>query len=96
MLNDDYPPYAYLFQVAEHCPKAVATYLRLWRDRSDESLLYFDLEDFRQNYCMSLAKFKHDLFLLTKECLVNVEERPSQIVVELVEWDEEFLPRLAG
>lgn len=82
-----FPP-AYVEQVAEHCPKAVLTYITLWKLRDKNNLVKLDTKNFRETYLISLAKFRHDLFLLAKECLINIEQTPHEIIVELVDWQE--------
>jgi hypothetical protein len=83
------PPWPYLFSVADHYPKAVATYLRLWNEQDDKHRLHIYKADVRHEYLTSLAKFRHDLFLLVKEGLASVEETPKAIYVELTGWDDE-------
>ncbi len=84
-----YPPYLYLTQVAEHCPKALSTYLSLWRERASNNKITVYKEEIRLQFLTSLAKFRHDLFLLVKEGLVSIDETPKSINIELVSWDEE-------
>ncbi len=85
----DYPPYVYLSQVAEYCPKAVATYLKLWSGQDKENKVHISKKDIRIEYLISLAKFRHDLLLLVKEGLVSLEETPNWLHIELVDWNEE-------
>ena len=85
----EYPPYQYLQQVADHCCKAVSTYLALWRtvDRNFKVTIY--KKDVREEYLTSLTKFKHDLLLLVKEGLLSIDETPNVLHIELVGWCEE-------
>ncbi len=84
----NYPPYIYLKQVAEHCPKAVSTYMTIWNLMNVENKFNVYKEDVRNELLISLAKFRHDLLLLVKEGLVSIEETEKSIQIELVDWDE--------
>lgn len=86
-----YPPYLYLQQIVDYCPKAASTYMLLWRSIDKENKLDVFKKDIRSEYLISLAKFRHDLLLLVKEGLVSLEETPQWLHVEVVGWDEEVL-----
>ena len=88
-INPVYPPYLYLAQVAEHCPKAISTYLALWRTANKECKVRVYKDEVRTEFLISLSKFRHDLLLLVKEALVSVEETKKVINIELVGWDED-------
>lgn len=83
----DFPPYHYLIQVAEHCPKAVCTYMALWRDIDKNNKVVIYKEDIRTQYLTSVAKFRHDLLLLVKEALISIVETKKTIHIEVVGWD---------
>ena len=83
-----YPPYFFLLQVSEHCPKAVSTYLLLWRKADDNFQIQFNKKNIREELLISVAKFRHDLLLLVKEMLISIEETPTKIFIELVKWDD--------
>lgn len=84
----DYPPYVYLAQVADHCPKAVSTYMLLWREMDGDNQIRIRKDEVRAEYLISLAKFRHDLLLLVKEGLVSINETPQKISIEIVGWDK--------
>ena len=88
-VTEECPPYLYIFQIAEHCPKALATYLSLWREKDPRNKLKLTKNDVKIQFLTSLRKFNHDLLLLVKEGLVSVEETPKAIKIELVGWHEE-------
>ncbi len=83
------PPYEYLVTAAEHCPRAVATYLSVWRQADRDRKLHICKKDVLSEYLKPLVKFRNDLMLLVKEGLISVEETPKSISIELVSWDEE-------
>jgi hypothetical protein len=85
-----YPPYFYLAQIADHCPKALSTYLDLWRRKDDENKLNISKHDIRNEYLKTLTRFKNDCMLLAKECLINVDESPNFLSIELVGWEDEL------
>lgn len=84
-----YPPYLYLLQVAEHCPKAVMTYMLLWEGIKKDNKISVYKSDVRNEYLISLSKFRHDLLLLLREGLININETPKSLEIELVGWDGE-------
>ena len=86
----DYPPYPYLFQVAEHCPKSVVSYMNLWKSRNKDNRVFVFKSDIRSDYLTTHTKFKNDLLMLAKEGLVSVDESPSKYTVELVGYDNNF------
>lgn len=87
MKEYDYPPYLYLKQVAEHCPKAVSTYMMLWQEQDKKNKVYIDKTTVRTEHLISLAKLRHDLLLLVKEALISIQETETKIDIELVGWD---------
>lgn len=82
------PPYFYLYQVANHCPKAVSTYLDLWNRRDKENYVAISIKEVR-NHFVSLARFRHDLKLLLKEGLLSFEEKNEKFKIEITGWDDE-------
>jgi len=83
------PPYHYLLQIADHCPKAVGLYIRLWNERDKYNSLTVEKWCVREKYSSTLAKFRHDLFLLSKEGLASYMENFDEIAIELIEWSAE-------
>lgn len=86
--NFRFPPYLFLLQVAEHCPKALATYLLLWREIDLNHKISILKQDVPSEFLISLAKFRHDLLLLVKEGLISLHETKKNISIELVAWEE--------
>jgi hypothetical protein len=87
---EKYPPYFYLKQLADHCPKAVSTYMTLWRSVDAEHKLSVLKKEIREQYLISLSKFRHDLLMLVKEGLVSIDETTDILNIELVSWDAEI------
>lgn len=85
---DRYPPYSYLIQVADHCPRAMATFLILWREKPNDLTLKYSKEDVSSHYLISWTKFKNDLRQLAREGLLIVEEYPNSVTVTLEEGIE--------
>ena len=91
MISDDVvsPPFFYLLQIAEHCPRALTCYLMLWRDMDRDFMIHVHKDDVRRKYLMSPTKFMNDLLLIRKEGLVSIDETPNMYHLELTGWDEE-------
>ncbi len=87
LIQNDLPPYNYLLQVLEHCPKAGALYLNLWKDKDKNNIVNIDKKTVREDYLSSLSKFRHDVLMLVKEGLASVDESPGQMIIELTGWD---------
>ncbi len=85
-----YPPYLYLTQVAEHCSRAVSTYMFIWKQLNENNRCKISKDDIRSEHMFSLCKFKNDLHLLVKEGLVSVEETPNWLIIDAVDWDEQL------
>lgn len=90
----DIPPPLYIYQVACHCPKAMRTYLELWRVRDCQNKIMILQKNVRTEYLISTAKFRHDILLLVSEGLLNLVEKINKnadtvLEIELVNWDPE-------
>jgi len=84
----EYPPYPYLFQILEHCPKSGLVYMQLWKLRDKNSRVVVDKKDIRTEFLMTGIKFRNDLLSLVREGLCNVDESPQKIYIELVDFQE--------
>jgi hypothetical protein len=81
----DYPPYPYLEQVLISAPAAAYTYMKLWSNRNP-----LNITSIEPNYRYAYGRnFKQNLLKLCNQGLINVDERPSVTIVELVGWDHE-------
>lgn len=83
-----YPPYSYLVQVAEHCPKAMSTYLTLWREKPNSGSMIYSKSEVGSIMLLSWTRFKNDLRLLAREGILTVEEFPQKIEIVLDEYPE--------
>lgn len=82
----DFPPYAYLEQVAIHCPKAVATYMHIWRKMDRMNRLHLEKKSIPRDFLKSVVRFKNDILLLVGEGLVSMNETLNMIHLEIVGW----------
>lgn len=89
-INCNLPPSPYLRHVLAHCPKSGLTYLDLWEKRDENNRLSIQKKEVKNEYNISLAKFNHDVLLLVKEGLVSRRETQLKIILELVDYDEDF------
>ena len=85
----DTPPRMYLDNVATHCPKAIATYLALWDRKDKKNKIVIPKDELRIEFLTSVAKFRHDVLLLVKEGLLNLEETPKSLHIELVGYEDD-------
>lgn len=84
----DYPPYPYLKQVLEHCPKSASLYMDLWESRNKESSVQIKKDEIKSRFFTSLYLFETSLMKLVKEGLVSVDEKRGEYNIELTRWDE--------
>jgi hypothetical protein len=94
--NIDLPPYVYLTQVLNHCPRSASTYIELWRHKDKNSKVSVAKNQIRNQFLMSAAKFRNDLMSLVKEGLINVDEQMDsderdwwKLNIELVNFEDE-------
>jgi hypothetical protein len=83
MSNEKCPPYIYLCQVAEHCSKAMSTFLLIWREMDDDYKLKLYHEDITDSLLFSLHKFHSDLKLLCKEGLLSYREDKKKKIIKI-------------
>lgn len=88
MLRECFPPYMYLCQVADHCPKAAATYLTLWREKGKDYSITYEKKKIRGNLLVSPTKFRNDILMLAREGLLEMQENPSFITITLAGSEE--------
>lgn len=81
-MSCDYPPYLHLLKVAEHCPKACFVYMLMWQKRNKNQTLRVIKSKVRDEYNTSLAKFRHDIFLLQKEGIILFSEDKKEIWIK--------------
>jgi len=86
----EYPPLPYLEHVTMYCPKAAYTYLKLWSCRDKNNKVKVDKDRIKTEFLMSLASFNHNVRLMAREGLVNVDEHPNALILELVDWEDEL------
>lgn len=88
--KNECPPYLYLYQLAEHCPRAIASYMQLWRDKDESNRLTIYKKDIPTVFLKSPLKLRNDLMLLVKEGLASIDENPLTLTIELVGYDPNF------
>lgn len=84
----EYPPYPFLEQVANHCHKATAIYLWLWRHKNEENKVTLDNKKIPYLTGHGTAQFNHNLLALAKESLINYDKKDHLTEIELVGWDD--------
>jgi hypothetical protein len=82
----NYPPYPFVQQILNHCPKAGSTYFFLWEKKDQNNFVVVSKEDI--SYFMHFNAFKDNLRKLNLEGLISYVERPGKISVELVNWED--------
>ena len=83
------PPYFYLKQIFQHCPKAGYTYCQLWENKNDDYLISITDDEVRSKYLTDLGKFRHDILMLEREALLNCRIIDDDMMIELIGWDHE-------
>lgn len=88
-LISEIPPRIYLKQVADHCPRAMSTYLDIWTNKDRQNQVHIYKDELKLEYLTSMTKFRHDLLSLVKEGLVSINESPKAFHVDIIGWDLE-------
>lgn len=85
MTTDLYPPYDYLIQVMQHCPRAGLAYLLLWKDKNSDFCVSYEKQKITDEYYIPWKKFKTDLAYLQKEKVIKfaVDVENSNVIVIL-------------
>ena len=84
------PPYPYLKQVADHCPKCVSLYMELWNKRDSKDKVAVYKKDIKTYFLTSPTRFKNELLMIVREGLASIDESPNMLVIELVGYDYNF------
>jgi|SRR5271170_1324758 len=88
-MNYEYPPYMYLEQVLNHCPKAAFLYWKLWRERDVLNNVKIPKDEIPELYGFTKRRFDYDIMLLMNEGLIsNKMICDEEIILELVGWDQ--------
>jgi len=88
----DYPPLAFIKQIATHCPTSLYVYLLLWEKIDTLGLVSIAKRDIKLDYLMSPSIFTKNLLALVREGLVSIIEDEKEIIeLELVLWTD-FAP----
>lgn len=66
-----FPPYTLLTKVLDHCPKAGSIYLKLFRDRQDTDVVFYEKSSITDECGISWKSFKSDLRLLRREGVIK-------------------------
>lgn len=91
-------PEFYLFTIADHCPKALYTYIWLWKDKDEDNRVVISEKDAEVKYMISSTIFKNSLKAINKEGLLSYRDFSSKRLgpfneyeriyeIELVGWD---------
>jgi len=81
----EYPPYPFLEQVLEHCPKAGKTYCFLWKKRDKDNRVLLQREDYTFRHPNA---FKEDLRKLFNEGLISFKDLGNRISIEMISWED--------
>lgn len=85
----DYPPQPYFNQVLTHCPKAAQTYCHIWKHQDKDNVYRVEKKSIPDEFLLHTSTVKGHLRALCREGLINIDETPNTINVELVPWDNE-------
>ena len=88
--NSSCPPEGYLLEVARHCPRALETYIYLWKNKNAQDTVYIDKEEIRSKYMKTRTKFRNDLEMLSIEGVISVVDDDKRFEIELLNWDDEL------
>lgn len=61
--------------------------MKLWANRNVNNEIIVQSDDAVKKFHTTKTKFKNDLLALVNEGLISVNEYPSNMVIELVDWE---------
>lgn len=85
---NEYPPYMFLIQVSNHCPRAVSLYMDLWSKRDQKSRIRVHGVEIEKTFLISRTKFRNYLMDLLREGLINIDQKGDIFTIEMVGWGE--------
>ncbi len=85
----DYPPQPYFSSVLAHCPKAATTYCHIWKHQDDGGIYRVEKKAIADEFLLHPTTVKGHLRALCREGLLSINETPTMLNVELVQWDIE-------
>lgn len=83
------PPIDYIKLIAQHCPRALMTYISLWEHKDRHDCVAIRKKSVRQDFLLTPTRLRNELFLLVREGLISISENENFIKVELVGWNDE-------
>lgn len=87
--NDSCPPLGYLLEISLHCPKALHTYLYLWKHKDPQDVVRFsnDKSTIEEMFMKSKTRFINDLTALSLEGIITVMDDREFYEIEMLNWD---------
>ena len=85
----EYPPQPYFTEVLSHCPKAASTYCHIWKHQDNDGVYRVYKKDIADEFLLHPSTVRGHLRALCREGLINIDETPNTLNVELVQWDSE-------
>ncbi len=82
------PPFFYLLHASVYCQKALTTYIKLWKEKNEESKISVHKKLIFEEYGIASRKFHQDLLCLVDQGLANVDETPTKFNIELTDWEK--------
>jgi hypothetical protein len=83
-------PEEYLLILAENCPKALGTYIRLWRDKNPHDCRIVFTMNLLEEYGISKTKLISDLNQICDQMLLSYKKIKDYYLIELVDYNEIF------
>ncbi len=84
----EYPPYPYLYMLAKYAPKAIRTYLDMWKLRDDDCVARVRKSDITDLFGQHINSFTSSLRMLVDEQLVSVEDSAGVLNIHMVDYQD--------
>lgn len=78
-----HPPFENIEILAKNYPKAIETYIALWKRKSDSGLIKIHKKEIPDEMLISLKTFNHNLLNLVKFNLATKNDRNGYILIHL-------------
>lgn len=83
----DYPPYSYVYQLARYAPKAIRSYMDLWKLRDGENIVTVPRQEISCMFGPNANAFHAALRSLVDENLASVEPTKETLRIHLTDYE---------
>jgi hypothetical protein len=90
--DENFPPAAYIEQIALNIPETLTTYIQLWKHKDNTNKLIVKKTDIHQLFLRQYTSFEIDLMKICAQGLLSYSynKKNKAFTIELTGWDNEL------